>query len=157
MNGVGSTDRQVRSVSGLCRAAQCDRRTHSDAERTCRADSIHTARHDTDRTVLSSLAGITARPHRPLILPSFAVKDRSDPTSESGKCYLATERRRNWRKRVPGVGQRDGRGSIFLHPTQPNPTHPSHTYVKCRHQYCRTNRSVPVLYTKFELSSVKQL
>jgi len=65
--------------------------------------------------------GITARPHRPLILPSFAVKDRSDPTNESGKCYLVTERRRNWRKRVPGVGQRDGRGSIFLHPTQPNP------------------------------------
>jgi len=53
---------------------------------------------------------------------------------------------------------RDGHGSIFLHPTQPNPstdgpnptqptmltqgpnpTHPSHTYVKCRHQYCRTH------------------
>jgi len=53
---------------------------------------------------------------------------------------------------------RDGRGSIFLHPTQPiklwtqpnptpatmltqgpNPTHPSYTYVKCRHRYCRTH------------------
>jgi len=46
---------------------------------------------------------------------------------------------------------RDGRRSIFLHPTQSNPTqptiltegpnatHPSHTYVKCRHQYCRTH------------------
>jgi len=46
---------------------------------------------------------------------------------------------------------RDGLRSIFLHPTQPNPTqptiltegpnptHPSHTYVKCRHQYCRTH------------------
>ena len=33
----------VSSVSGLCRAAQCDRRTHSDAEHTCRAGSIHTA------------------------------------------------------------------------------------------------------------------
>ena len=31
---------------------------------------------------------------------------------------------------------RDGHGSIFLF-TQPNPTHPSHTYVKCRRQYCR--------------------
>ena len=42
---------------------------------------------------------------------------------------------------------RDGRGSIFSpNPTQPtmltpgpNPINPSHTYVKCRHQYCRTH------------------
>ena len=40
---------------------------------------------------------------------------------------------------------RDGRGSISLHPTQPinlwtqpNSTHPLHTYVKFRHQHCRT-------------------
>jgi len=35
------------------RAAQCDRRTHSDAERTCRADSVHTATTDTTQTGLS--------------------------------------------------------------------------------------------------------
>jgi len=28
---------------GVCRSALRDRRAHSDAERTCRADSIHTA------------------------------------------------------------------------------------------------------------------
>ena len=50
-------DRPTSAFSvGVCRVAQCDRRTHSDAERTCRADSIHT-RHDTDRTVLLCLAG----------------------------------------------------------------------------------------------------
>ena len=42
-------DRRTSAFSvGVCRAAQCDRRTHSDAERTCRADSIHSAWHDTD-------------------------------------------------------------------------------------------------------------
>ena len=42
---------------------------------------------------------------------------------------------------------RDGRGSIFspnrTQPTMltpgPNPINPSHTCVKCRHQYCRTH------------------
>ena len=64
VNRVGPTARQVRSVSGLrlSRVAQCDRRTHSDAERTClnwlnSLDSIHTAWYDPDRTVLSCLAG----------------------------------------------------------------------------------------------------
>ena len=38
-------DRQTGAFCvGVCRAAQCDRRTHSDAARTCRADSIYTAR-----------------------------------------------------------------------------------------------------------------
>jgi len=28
-------------------------------------------------------------------------------------------------------------GPLFF--TQPNPTHPPHTYVKCRHQHCKTH------------------
>jgi len=60
----------------------------------------------------------------------------------------------DWRTRVgPST---DGRGSIFVHPTQPtmltqghNPTCPSHTYVKCRHQYCRTHMSVDEINIRF--------
>ena len=50
---------------GVCPAAQCDRWTHSDTERTCRADSIHTATTGTttlDRCAcLSTTAATQAR------------------------------------------------------------------------------------------------
>ena len=62
------------------------------------------------------------------------------------------------------VCPRDGHGSIFLHPTQPtmltqgpNPTHPSHTYVKCRHQYCRTHIFTGPLFHNYVSSKIGML
>ena len=45
-------DRTCLVCIGVCRAAQCDRWTHYDAERTCRADTVLTAAPDTTPTVL---------------------------------------------------------------------------------------------------------
>ena len=59
-------DRQTSAFSvGVCRMAhafcRCDRRTHSDAERTCRVDSVHTATPETTRLsrLLSTAAAAT--------------------------------------------------------------------------------------------------
>jgi len=63
VNWVGPTARQVRSVSGLCRNVSGGAVRPLDALRHRmhltggRVDSIHTAWHDTDSTVLSCLAG----------------------------------------------------------------------------------------------------
>jgi len=51
IESAGPPDRCVLCLVwvGVCPAAQCDRRTHSDGERTCRADSIYTTTPDKTR------------------------------------------------------------------------------------------------------------
>ena len=38
----------------------------------------------------------------------------------------------------------------------PNPTHPSHTYVKCRRQYCRTHIFTCPLFHNYVSSKIKE-
>jgi len=43
----------------------------------------------------------------------------------------------------------------WVHFSSPNPSHPSHTYVKCRHQYCRTHVFTCPLFHNYVSSKIK--
>ena len=89
----------MRSASecvGRRRHCRCDRRTHSDAERTCtcRSNSVHTAWHDTDSTILSCLAWRCELVSMRIALSSlyFAIchsKDEPSGSNSSIRCISA--------------------------------------------------------------------